>query len=124
MQLIVGNHPVLLIDQAAASQEDRYPASKVRNGHAGYRLLQQYEDPTSQYSAGLWEAGPCELSCHYREEEHELCFILAGEVRLVSEDGTEMMARAGDAFIVPGGWRGTWECLGRVRKFYAFAALK
>jgi uncharacterized protein len=48
-----------------------------------------------------------------------LCVLLAGKVRITDEDGESQTYEAGDAFVIPRGFRGIWETVEPVRKFYA-----
>jgi len=116
--------PILVTAAPVPGPQERYPIDKVLQGQPTYKLSQQYEEPTAQFFSGTWEAGPCVINVCYASGEHEFCVILEGEVRLVGNDGHCMTARSGDAFVVPGGWQGTWECVGRVRKYYASTLLK
>jgi uncharacterized cupin superfamily protein len=50
--------------------------------------------------------------------------LLEGRVRLTAQDGSVSEFAAGDAFVVPGGFTGIWENIGRVRKHYAIMHLK
>ena len=53
-----------------------------------------------------------------RYSEHEFCHLLEGRI-LIREDGGEAMeVRAGDSFVVPAGFAGTWQVLERARKLY------
>ena len=41
-----------------------------------------------------------------------------GEVVLTSEAGKKWKLKKGDAFIIPAGFKGTWETVRKVRKHY------
>jgi uncharacterized cupin superfamily protein len=45
--------------------------------------------------------------------------MLAGEAILTDEQGNAERVKAGDSFVVPAGFKGSWESLGQVRKLYA-----
>jgi len=64
-----------------------------------------YGDPSGRLTAGYWshEGGTLEV----RYTEHEFCVLLAGRVDA-----------AGDGFVIPAGFEGTWETLEPVRKWY------
>ena len=51
--------------------------------------------------------------------EYELCHLLTGSVRLTDEAGQSKLYRAGDSFVIPSGFRGTWEVIEPCRKVYA-----
>ena len=50
--------------------------------------------------------------------------LLEGEVRLPDAAGRVQHFRSGDAFVVPGGFRGEWCNLTPVRKHHAIMLLK
>ncbi|WP_038169791.1 cupin domain-containing protein [Verrucomicrobium sp. BvORR106] len=67
-------------------------------------------------SSGIWEATPGKW--HFENAHWEYCRILGG-VSVVTEDGGEPHTlRAGDAFILQAGFKGTWEVIETTRKDY------
>ncbi len=50
---------------------------------------------------------------------NELCVLLAGRVVITPDGGTPHEHRAGDAFVIPQGFTGTWDIRETVRKAYA-----
>ncbi|WP_439816569.1 cupin domain-containing protein [Zavarzinia sp. CC-PAN008] len=75
-----------------------------------------YDDPTGAFSAGFWSSEPGRSSVAYTEDE--FCMILEGEVRLSDASGHTETYKAGDGFIIPAGFKGTWETVQPVRKFF------
>lgn len=57
--------------------------------------------------AGVWTSTPGRWRAF--TDRDEFCSILSGHCRLISEDGTVKDFRAGDAFLIPNGFRGWWE---------------
>lgn len=51
--------------------------------------------------------------------EHEYCEIISGTAVLRDEAGGEKTLRPGDRFIIPAGFKGTWEVVEPCRKYYA-----
>jgi uncharacterized cupin superfamily protein len=47
-----------------------------------------------------------------------LFFLAAPAWALVAADGTAREFGPGDAWVIPSGWRGTWETLEPARKHY------
>lgn len=82
-----------------------------------------YTDPSGRFHAGVWQGEAGAWKVFYDPGEEELCTLLEGVVRLTEEGGAVRAFRAGDSFVVPGGFRGTWENVGRVRKVYAIGVL-
>ena len=70
-----------------------------------------------RFHVGEWASGVGAWRVNYTE--YELCHLLAGAVRLTSAEGAPKTYRAGDTFVIPSGFRGTWEVLEPCRKVYA-----
>jgi uncharacterized cupin superfamily protein len=61
----------------------------------------------------------------YDAHEEEFCLLLEGSVEITPEGESQgRVFHPGDAFVVPGGFRGTWRNIGTVRKYYATMSLK
>ncbi len=76
-----------------------------------------YAAPDGAFRTGFWAAQPGRAEISYTKDE--LCMLLEGEVRLTAADGTVATYRAGDSFVIPNGFKGTWETVSPVRKFFA-----
>ena len=83
-----------------------------------------YTDRSGQFFAGQWAAGAGRWRVAYEAHEEEFCVLLEGEVRLTDAAGVARHFKAGDAFVVPGGFEGEWCNLTPVRKHYAIMLLK
>jgi hypothetical protein len=75
-----------------------------------------YEDPSGVLASGFWASKPYTAAVNYTEDE--FCYILDGKVRLTDAGGKVEEYRAGDAFVIPKGFKGTWETVEPVKKFY------
>jgi uncharacterized protein len=75
-----------------------------------------YTDPTEQFFAGFWHSSVGAKSVSYTEEE--VCVILEGRVRLTDLAGNAKEFGAGSTFVLPAGFKGTWETLEPVKKIY------
>lgn len=95
--------------------EEGRPAT-VLEGNPVTQLQNYYTDPTGQFFAGIWESAPGKWTVNYTEEE--FCTFLAGKAILTSEDGAAETFITGDAFIIPRGFKGTWETVETVKKWY------
>ncbi|HXQ31036.1 MAG TPA: cupin domain-containing protein [Steroidobacteraceae bacterium] len=91
--------------------------AKLIAGEPQPRVDNRYSDPSQQFHCGIWTSRPGKWRVSYAE--HEFCHLLAGRVRLTGEDGSVAEFGAGDAFVVPAGFAGTWETLEAARKYYA-----
>jgi uncharacterized cupin superfamily protein len=75
-----------------------------------------YEDSTGVLSSGFWASNPNRAEVDYTEDE--FCYILEGRVRLTDSAGETEEYKAGDAFVIPKGFKGVWETVEPVKKFY------
>ena len=110
--------PKLIPVTAAMTPETGAPApDRVIAGHPQNRTWNAYETPDGRFFSGIWESDPGAWRIEYTEAE--FCHILEGESRITGDDGAAMTVRAGDAFVIPTGFKGTWEVVTRTRKHYA-----
>ena len=110
--------PKIVSFKAAVESQDSTPdADKLLAGQPRLTVWNHYADAGNRFFAGFWAATRGKWRVRYTE--HELCHLLAGRVAIVSEDGERVEFAAGDSFVVPAGFVGTWEVLEDCRKLYA-----
>jgi uncharacterized protein len=98
--------------------------ARVLAGNPAQAAWNHYTDATGQFNCGIWQGEPGVWQVVYAPHEEEFCVLLEGRVRLTDAAGTSTELAAGDAFVIPGGFNGIWENIGRVRKHYAIMYLK
>ncbi len=91
----------------------------VLHGNPQAQAWNHYTDATGQFNAGVWQGEAGAWRVRYAQHEDEFCVLIQGEVVLTPLHGAPQHFHAGEAFVVPGGFEGIWENLGRVRKHYA-----
>jgi uncharacterized cupin superfamily protein len=74
-------------------------------------------DATGKFFCGIWTSTKGKWAIDYREEE--LCYLIAGKCRLIDSKGKAETFKAGDAFVIPSGFKGFWETLEPLKKYYA-----
>ncbi len=94
-----------------------FPAERVLGGAPEQNLFNQFQDPSKQMLSGTWDCTEGKWQADYSAKS-EFCHILSGKVVLTDEDGTVATFGAGDSFVIPMGFAGTWEVLEKVRKLY------
>ena len=88
---------------------------RLLSGNPKFRTWNVEETAGGVY-AGIWESTPGKWQIAY--DEWEFCHIISG-VSVIREDGGEArMVRAGDAFVLKPGFKGSWEVLETTRKEY------
>ncbi len=91
--------------------------ARVVTGAPVTTTANHYADAANRFFAGVWSSGTGTWRIDYTE--HEFCHLLAGRVRLTSDDGGVWEFGPGDAWVIPAGFHGTWETLEPARKHYA-----
>lgn len=110
--------PKMISVTAAGMPEPGVPApDRVLAGTPHNRTWNAYETPDGRFFSGIWESDPGKWRIEYTEAE--FCHILSGVSRIAGDDGSAREVRAGDAFVIPPGFAGTWEVIETTRKHYA-----
>lgn len=73
--------------------------------------------PDGRVEIGVWECTPGRFTAD-RTAAAEFCHILSGRVEMCHADGRVEQLSAGDALMLPQGWKGEWLLLERTRKIY------
>ena len=108
---------ILKFDDSAAAPEECYlPAGKLLAGNPKQTLWNHYVDPTGKFSTGVWQSEVGKWNIAYTEEE--FCQLLEGVSILTDSSGAAVIVSAGDNFVIPRGFVGTWEVLEPTRKIY------
>lgn len=94
----------------------RVPQAKLLSGDPLQTLTQQFTSPCGKFSCGTWESTAGHWQVEYDEEEY--CEILSGMSVVRDRAGQEKVFRAGDRFVIPSGFSGTWEVVESCRKVY------
>jgi uncharacterized cupin superfamily protein len=74
----------------------------------------QYTDTTSRFFVGTWHSEPGKWRVVYTEEEY--CEMIEGSSVITDEAGNAVTVVAGDRFVVPRGFVGTWEVVAPTTK--------
>lgn len=107
---------IVRIAEPGPAAEEAAP-ERVLAGSPRTRTRNYYADPGAHFYAGIWESTPGKWQVEY--SEHELVHLLEGRVVLTDAQGRAERFGPGDVFVIPAGYRGTWETVERVRKLYA-----
>lgn len=74
-------------------------------------------DATGKFFCGIWTSTKGKWAIDYREEE--FVYMISGKCRLIDAGGRSRTFQAGDAFVIPSGFKGYWETLAPLKKYYA-----
>jgi uncharacterized protein len=108
---------IVVINESVAADVSEVASERLLSGKPLVRVSNYFSDSTQQFHAGRWSATRGKWRVSYTESE--LCVMTAGKVVIESASGERSTFAAGDAFVVPAGFAGTWEVLEDCSKIYA-----
>ena len=100
----------------AVVEEYELPTEKLIAGNPKQRLWKHYTDATGKFFAGIWQSEVGKWHIHYTEEEY--CQILQGKSVITDGEGNAVTVSAGESFVIPRGFIGTWEVVEPTKKNY------
>jgi uncharacterized cupin superfamily protein len=91
--------------------------ARILAGSPVVTMANRHADSANHFFVGVW----CSTRGKWRIQytEHEFCHLIEGRVRLIGDGGEQWEFGAGDAWVIPAGFSGTWETLEPARKHYA-----
>jgi uncharacterized cupin superfamily protein len=90
------------------------PPEKLLQGNPRQTAWVHYTDPSGRFTAGIWHSERGCWKILYTEEEY--CQVLEGLSVITDQAGTAVTVRAGEEFVIPAGFNGTWEVVEPTRK--------
>ena len=120
----VATSPVIgFKDNEVQGQHSAIPADRVLSGKPEQVLWNHFQDSSKQMVSGIWECSPGKWTANYATK-NEFCHILSGQAILSDVAGNSKEYSAGDSFVIPAGFVGTWEVVETVRKLYVIVEPK
>ncbi len=108
---------IIPLSSAVAAEVSTPAPDRLLAGAPQQSVSNYFADSSGQFFAGRWSSTQGKWRVRYTE--NELCVMVIGSVVLTGDDGAVFSFGAGDAFIVPAGFSGTWEVLVDCTKIYA-----
>lgn len=109
--------PILKLPAASVEPESYLlPTEKLLSGNPRQTVWVHYTDPTGQFVVGEWHSEVGKWKIAYTEEEH--CRMLEGTSVITDQQGHAVTVAAGESFVVPRGFVGTWEVVVPSRKTF------
>ena len=115
----MADRPVSVIGFAEAPlgvQHRTLDAERVLAGDPQHDIRSFFESPDGNLTAGVWRSTPGKWRAF--TDRDEFCYIIEGHCRLTNEAGEATTFKTGDAFLIPNGFRGTWEVIETTTKHY------
>ena len=95
---------------------------RIIQGTPNQSVAEYYQSPCSQFQCGRWSGEVGQWRVVYTE--HEYCEILKGVSVITEEGGASKTVQAGDRFVIPAGFIGTWEVIEPCEKIYVMFEAK
>jgi uncharacterized cupin superfamily protein len=112
--------PALINFQGAlpAPETFRPPAERIVAGDPVQQAQNLFSSADGRFHSGIWRAERGTWRVVFTESE--FCHLLEGVITVRGDDGSVATFKAGDAFVSPAGFTGTWEIVEPAKKYYAF----
>ena len=101
-----------------APETFRPSADRILAGNPAQSAINLFQSADGRFNSGIWECQPGTWRVVFSESE--FCHLLAGIIIVTGDDGSVTTFKAGDAFVSPAGFTGTWQVVEAARKYYAF----
>ena len=105
-----------LNDTSAEPEVYHLPPEKLISGNPKQTAWTDYTDPSGRFFAGFWQSEVGKWRIAYTEEEY--CELLEGKSVITDAAGHAVTVSAGDRFVIPRGFAGTWEVVEPTRKLF------
>lgn len=110
-------HPIRLDLKQPIATDGTIDAERITQGSPRVGHISAYDRPEKGIYMGQWASEPGAWKISYTEDE--LVVVLSGRGELLSEDGSVFAYKAGDAFVIPSGFKGQWVTIESTRKIYS-----
>lgn len=100
-----------------APEHFRPAPERVLAGDPAQAAWNLFATGDGRFNCGIWSSETGSWRVVFTE--NEFCHLLEGVILVKGDDGSERRFSAGEAFVTPAGFTGTWTVLEPARKFYA-----
>ncbi|TVQ81641.1 MAG: cupin domain-containing protein [Micavibrio sp.] len=101
---------------APAPDHETLPADRTEKGPVETTTWNHFTGENDRLYCGIWASSPGKHRVSY--DEWEFCHLIEGEAVLTDENGHAVHIKTGEGFIIPAGFKGTWESLTPLKKHY------
>ena len=104
-------------DPAPKPETYRPAAERILAGDPVQSAATVFASADGRFTCGIWDCQPGKWRVVFTESE--FCHLVKGAIVVRGDDGSERTFRAGDAFVSPAGFTGTWDVLEPTTKLFA-----
>lgn len=102
---------------ALSNQATPIAPERILTGSPMEVVQNMFINEKENFFCGVWSSTEGEWTLNYTEDE--FCYLIKGQAVLTDEQGVSEEINAGDAFVIPAGYKGRWKTVGEAQKFYA-----
>lgn len=104
--------------QDVAASIDYPRPDRLVSGNPQRTTWSHYESADHQLSCGIWACEVGAWRIQFADDKEEFFCVIEGQVCLWDEQGKGVIVKAGEAAVIPAGFRGRFEVLEPVRKYF------
>jgi uncharacterized cupin superfamily protein len=87
----------------------RPAAQKVKDGDGTALDITTFASKDGKFTTGMYQAGSEHEEYKDGYETNEYIYLIKGNIKLTSTDGTVIVVGPGEAATIPKGWKGRWD---------------
>lgn len=91
---------------------------RIIDGDPAQSATNLFSSADGRFNCGIWDCQPGKWRVEFSESE--FVHLLQGCIIVAGDDGSERTFQAGDAFVCPAGFTGTWHVTEPTKKYYAY----
>ena len=95
------------------------PAETLVEGNPKQVVQSFFDSGDTHFKTGIWSGEKGAYRLEFSDTKYEFFYLVEGVVRVTADGGTPGEYRAGDACVIPAGFKGVFEIVEPARKYYA-----
>ncbi|QDQ28106.1 DUF861 domain-containing protein [Chitinimonas arctica] len=108
----------LFSQQQPALEQDHPRPERLLTGNPLRSTWNHFINGSKEMYSGIWASEVGSWRIEFGTREDEFFFVTEGRCRIVDEFGKVVEAGPGDALVIPAGFRGVFEVLEAMKKYY------
>lgn len=109
---------LITFDPLPPPVDDQPAADRCLGAPPRRRTWSVYQGDGGAVDCGLWACQPGAWRIAFHDHRHEFFHVLEGRIRITEAGGQGNEFGPGDACVIPAGFKGVFEVLEAVRKYY------
>lgn len=112
--------PICYSGQRPVEVEKYSPPETLVSGNPR-QVVQSFYESDAGFKTGIWSGETGAYRLDFSPSKFEFFHLVEGVVRVTADGAEPIEIRAGDACVIPAGFKGVFEIVEDARKYYAIA---